>query len=287
MKPINTTIGNIFEEVNQMIPYDAHVHSDFSFDADESATLDAICEAAIAKGITHLALTDHYDINAIVDGIYTYDAAAAKDAVEEAKEKYQNLLTLSYGIELGSATAYPERAEAFLKKQAFETVVGSVHYMTGCDDFYDWDMKAISDEDFVTAWQCYLAELTRLCELGVVDILAHLTYPLRYYMAAGRSFDLNCCKDELALLLTSVIDHGLLLEVNTSGYRAGMGAPMPDATILSLYKDLGGRLVSIGSDAHSPDCIAADYDRAEALLRSLGLNKIAFIQNKTILTHTI
>lgn len=270
-----------------MIPLDAHVHSAFSFDADESATLDAICESAIAKGITHLAVTDHYDINAIVDGIYTYDAAAAKTAIEEAKDKYQNLLTLSYGIELGSATAYPEKAEALLKKQEFETVVGSIHYMTGCDDFYDWDMKAISEEDFITAWQCYLAELTRLCELGVADVLAHLTYPLRYYTMAGRSFDLSSAKDELALLLTSVIDHGLLLEVNTSGYRAGMGAPMPDAEILTLYKDLGGRLVSVGSDAHTPDAIAQSYRETEQLLSSLGLNKIAFIQNKTITTYTI
>lgn len=264
-----------------MIPFDAHVHSAFSFDADESATLDAVCEAAIAKGITHLAVTDHYDVNAIVDDIYTYDAAAAKAAIEEAKEKYRNLLTLSYGIELGSATAYPEKAEAFLKKQEFETVVGSIHYMTGCDDFYDWDMKHISEEDFVTAWQCYLAELTRLCELGVADILAHLTYPLRYYKKAGRSFDINCCKDELATLLTSVIDHGLLLEVNT----ADLSDPMP--AVLTLYKDLGGRLVSIGSDAHSPDAIAGGYREAEELLTTLGLNKIAFIQNKTIITHTI
>lgn len=89
------------------------------------------------------------------------------------------------------------------------------------------------------------------------------------------------------MLLTSVIDHGLLLEVNTSGYRAGMGAPMPDATILSLYKDLGGRLVSVGSDAHSPDAIAQNYRETEDLLASLGLNRIAFIQNKTIITHTI
>ena len=74
-----------------MIPYDAHVHSNFSYDADPSATLDAICESAIAKGITHLALTDHYDINAVLDDIYTYDVAAAKAAVEEAKEKYGNL----------------------------------------------------------------------------------------------------------------------------------------------------------------------------------------------------
>ncbi len=270
-----------------MIPYDAHVHSCFSFDADPSATVDKLCTTAIAKGITHLALTDHYDVNAILDGIYTYDAAAAKAAVEDAKETYKDQLTLSYGIELGSATAYPEKAAAFLKKQQFETVVGSIHYMTGCDDFCFWDMKSISEEDFAAAWLCYLAELTRLCELELIDIVAHLTYPLRYYTMAGRMLDLAFCREELALLLTSVIEHGLLLEVNTSGYRQGMNAPMPDANILSLYKDLGGRLVSVGSDAHSPELIAADYDAAETLLQSVGLTQIAFVQNKKIITHTI
>lgn len=270
-----------------MIPYDAHTHSSFSYDADPSATLDAICESAIAKGITHLALTDHYDINAVLDDIYTYDISAAKAAVEEAKEKYGNLLTLSWGIELGSATQYPDKAEAFLKKHKFETVVGSIHYMSGCDDFCFWDMNSISHEDFTEAWRLYLAELTRMCELGHSDILAHITYPIRYYNRVGRSFDLAPFKDELATLLTTAIDHGMLLEVNTSGYRQGMGGPLPEASVISLYKDLGGRLISIGSDAHHPDDIAANFKDAEDLLKSLDMNKIAFIQNHSILTYTI
>lgn len=270
-----------------MIPYDAHAHSHFSYDADPAATLDAICESAIAKGITHLALTDHYDINAVQDGIYTYDISAAKAAVEEAKEKYGNLLTLSYGIELGSATQYPEEAEAFLKKHKFETVVGSTHYMTGCDDFAYWDMKNISHEDFSEAFLLYLAELTRMCELGHSDILAHITYPVRYFVRAGHQFDLSYCKDELADLLTTAIDHGMLLEVNTSGYRQGMSGPLPDKSVIELYRDLGGRLISVGSDAHTPADIGANYKEAEELLRSLGMNKIAFIQNHSILTHTI
>ena len=270
-----------------MIPYDAHTHSCFSFDAVPAATLDAVCESAIAKGITHLALTDHYDINAVLDGIYTYNISAAKNAVEEAKEKYGNLLTLSWGIELGSATQYPEAATAFLEKHKFETVIGSTHYMTGCDDFAYLDMKNISHQDFSEAFRLYLAELTRMCELGHSDILAHITYPVRYYMRAGHRIDLSYCRDELADLLTTAIDHGMLLEVNTSGYRQGMGGPLPEASVISLYKDLGGRLISIGSDAHHPDDIAANFKEAEELLKSLDMNKIAFIQNHSILTHTI
>ena len=57
--------------------------------------------------------------------------------------------------------------------------------------------------------------------------------------------------------------------------------------MISLYKDLGGRLISIGSDAHRPDDIGANYKEAEALLKSLDMNKIAFIQNQSILTYTI
>ncbi len=270
-----------------MIPFDAHVHSHFSYDADPAATLDAVCESAIAKGITHLALTDHYDINAVLDGIYTYNVSAAKAAVEDAKEKYGNLLTLSWGIELGSATQYPKAADTFLSKHKFETIVGSTHYMTGCDDFAYWDMKNITHEDFSEAFLLYLAELTRMCELGHSDILAHITYPVRYFIRAGHQFDLSFCRDELANLLNTAIDHGMLLEVNTSGYRQGMGSPLPDATVISLYKDLGGRLISIGSDAHTPADIGANYKETEDLLRSLDMNKIAFIQNRSILTYTI
>ncbi len=270
-----------------MIPYEAHCHSRFSYDADQTAEVDDVCRAAIAKGLTHLALTDHYDMDAVTDGLYTYDIAGAKAAVEEAKEEFGNLLTLSYGIELGSATQYPDEADAFLKKHKFETVVGSIHAITGCADFAYWDMKSISHEDFTQAWMLYLAELTRMCELGHADILAHVTYPIRYYIRAGHRFDPTFCKDELAALLTTAIDRGMLLEVNTSGYRQGLGGPLPEASVISLYKDLGGRLISVGSDAHTPGDIAANYKEAEALLSSLGMNKIAFIQNHTIVTHTI
>ena len=159
--------------------------------------------------------------------------------------------------------------------------------MTGCDDFAYWDMKNISHEDFSEAFLLYLAELTRMCELGHSDILAHITYPVRYFMRAGKQFSLDFCRDELANLLTTAIDHGMLLEVNTSGYRQGMGGPLPEASVISLYEDLGGRLISIGSDAHRPDDIGANYKEAEALLKSLDMNKIAFIQNQSILTYTI
>ncbi len=270
-----------------MIFYDAHTHSRFSYDADQTAEVDDVCRAAIAKGLTHLALTDHYDMDAVTDGLYTYDAAGAKAAVEEAKEKYAGQLTLSYGIELGSATQYPEEAAAFLQKHRFETVIGSIHAITGCDDFAYWDMKQLSYADFTEAWMLYLAELTRMCELGHADVLAHITYPIRYFMRTGRQFDLAFCRDELANLLNTAIDRGMILEVNTSGYRQGMGGPLPEASVISLYKDLGGRLISVGSDAHTPGDIAANYKDAEALLCSLGMNKIAFIQNRTIVTHTI
>ena len=141
--------------------------------------------------------------------------------------------------------------------------------MSGCDDFAFWDMKSISHEDFTEAWLLYLAELTRMCELGHADILAHITYPIRYYNQVGRTFDVAPYKDELATLLTTAIDHGMLLEVNTSGYRQGMGGPLPEASVISLYKDLGGRLISIGSDAHHPDDIGANFKETEALLKSL------------------
>lgn len=274
-------------EVNCMLPFDAHTHSRFSFDAEKTVTVEAMCRAALEKGITHLAITDHYDIGAVLDGIYSYDAYAAKAAIEHAQDKFEGQLTLSYGIELGSATAYPDEAETFLDKMRFESVVGSIHYMSGYEDFCDWDMRSLSDEDFSAAWFCYLAELTRLCELGMIDVLAHLTYPLRYYMLAGRTLNLTPSMDAIAELLRKVIDQGILLEVNTSGYRCKMGGPMPDAQILALYKDLGGRLLSVGSDAHRPEDIAADYDRTEQLLSSLGFGEIAFKRNKLIEIHRI
>lgn len=271
-----------------MIPFDSHTHSLFSFDGDPASAPDEMCRAALSKKITHLAITDHFEANNDPEGLdMPYDACAAYEAVAAAKEKFSGAPVLSYGIEVGQIHQYPALAERFLSSHPFETVIGSVHNLRGKPDFYFWDMKNMSEDEFFSYWSAYLREILELLSFGAIDILAHLTYPVRYLMKAGRNYDLSKDQKLLEQILGRVLDLGILLEVNTSGYRQGMDSPLPDRRILSLYRQMGGHRISIGSDAHKPSDIGADYDRAEEFLLSLGFDRVFFVQNKQISEHLL
>ena len=271
-----------------MMTYDSHTHSAYSFDSAGGYSVDDMCRAAISKGITHLAITDHYDINAVLEGLYTApDIEKLKEEIEAAKKKYRDRLVVSFGIELGSAIQYKKEALSFLEKYEFETVLASVHYMRGHDDFYNWDMKSLNTQSLENMWLLYLKDLEETVEFGRSDVLCHLTYPIRDVRLAGKELDISFSDDILERILKKVIKAQMLLEVNTSGYYQGLGEPLPDSHILGIYRDCGGRLISLASDAHIPRNIGASYANAARYLKKCGFSEVHFIKNKEIYKQKI
>ena len=242
-----------------------------------------MCEKAVSLGLTHLAITDHYDINAVEEGIYPRpDLEGIAECIERARKKYSSRLIISRGIELGSALQYPERAREILKEGDFDTVVASVHYMRDHNDFYYWDMTDQTKESFERAFLLYLDDIEETLDMGHVQVLAHLTYPLRYFLAGGKLFPIFFAEKKIESILSKVIKKGVLLEVNSSGFRQGLDAPLPDRYILEMYRELGGRLISAGSDAHSPSQIGQSYGLCADYLKSCGFTKAHFIMKNEI-----
>lgn len=271
-----------------MITYDAHTHSAYSFDSAGGYTVEDMCRAALSKGITHLAITDHYDINSVIEGMYPSPDFERLDAeFEKAERKYRDKLILSRGIELGSAIQYPNETLAFLKERKFDTVLASLHFIRGHDDFYHWDMKSLDNAALRDMWRTYLSELEETVDFGHSDVLCHLTYPLRYVKLAGVDFDISFSDSALERILKKVINSDMLLEVNTSGFRQGIGEPLPSGHILEIYKDLGGKLISVGSDAHAANDIGASYTDTAEFLKKHGFESVHFIKNKEIYKEKI
>lgn len=260
-----------------MITFDSHTHSGNSYDADKSTKITDMCEAAISKGLTHIAITDHFDVNAIPDGYdMPYDPEKIYAEFCEAKEIYGGRITMSFGVELGQYYQYPALAVENLKKYHYQTILGSIHSLRGKPDFAFQNMHEKDEDEFKRDWLTYLEEACELLDLGGFDVLTHLTYPLRYMNRIGRFFDMSYDYDHLTAVLKKVIDKDVILEVNSSGYRQGVGSPLPDARIIKRYVELGGRLVAIGSDAHRAADIGSDFDRVAELLKQCGIDTICF-----------
>lgn len=258
---------------------DLHVHTKFSFDgaADGSGEPEAVADAAIAAGLRAIALTDHCDIDDVLDGIYPpYPAGAIHSAVERLKADLSGRLEILRGIELGEPHARPDAAKKLLSERNFDFVIGSLHNLRGYPDFYFLRFERMEEMQLVHIARRMINELREIVEFEYnsrhIDSLAHITYMSRYLDECGVEFDLTRFDAEWRGLFRSMIDCGVALEINTSGLRKG-GKLMPDAPLVSLYADTGGRLFTLGSDAHTARDVGKNLLDAAKLIpdASLGL----------------
>ena len=247
---------------------DLHVHTSFSFDGERAETPIKTAEEACKKGFKYIALTDHLDVNSEIEHLYApIDLDTRKYECLKAKDELKDKITVLHGIELGQMTQYPKQSEAYLEKYGFDFVLGSLHNVKGMPDFALIDYKNYTPDDYITLWNVYLDELYELAKFDGINSLSHLTYPLRYYKKNGFTLDLAKYEDKLCKILDCIIKKGVYLEVNSSGFRQGMDAPLPDDTVLSMYFNLGGRMITVGSDSHTPNDIGADFEALERYIK--------------------
>lgn len=274
-----------------MILCDTHTHTRFSFDGDPGSTPDTLCRRALEIGLTDLCITDHLDINGQVEGIYTpYDADAAWDAMTEAQERYKGRLNLVRGIELGNAAQYPMEAAEALGKHPYEFVIGSLHNLDRVPDFsmlkYEHMSQALLDQLFARAMDETLDMLSFRDTPGFTT-LGHLTYIHRYMTFAQKPFDFKPHYDRITAVYRTLIDKQIALELNVSTLWRGLGIGMPTLELLKLYSDVGGRLVTIGSDAHAPVNLGRCIRQGYALLNAAGLHEVLVVRNGERVTERI
>jgi histidinol-phosphatase (PHP family) len=261
-----------------MIYSDTHTQSVFSFDGHN--TPEEMCAAAAAAGLSAIAITDHYDADGITEGVYDpYDAAGAKEAILRAREKHAPGLRVAYGVELGQPYVYPAESGKFIRECGFDFIICSLHNLVSVPDFSFLDYSKMPQALIERLWERALDEIYNLLldyRLCPIHALGHLTYPVRYIKRAGRGFDMTRYYDRITHIFRKLKERGIALEVNTSGLRQGAGMTLPDAGLLRLYRDCGGELITVGSDAHYAADIGADIADTYGMLAALGFRYTTF-----------
>lgn len=254
---------------------DCHCHSAHSFDGHEP--VERICRRAEELGIGVLAITDHCDLYPARYPLEEVKAAvcASVDETAALREKWDGSLRLLTGFELGEAVDYPDIAEEILAMREVDLVLGSIHRAGDIADFYYLDCKGENLDRINALMDDYFDRLLRLADWGKFDVLTHLTYPLRYIVGdAGIPLELGRWQDKIDALFTRIIDKGIALEVNASGLRQKIGRPLPDEPLLKRYKELGGKLISLGSDAHRYADIGSGLAACQQMLKGLGFKEV-------------
>ncbi len=263
-----------------MILCDLHTHTHYSFDGAPEATHDAMCRRALEVGLTDIAFTDHCDINGEVEGIYTpYRASEAFAAMQAVKEKYRGRLNVICGIELGNATQYPAEAAAVLAAHPYEYVIGSLHNLERVPDFCMLKYDLMTDAHIHSIFDRELDETIGMVEQfpnsgKAFTTIGHITYMHRYVTLAKKKLDFKPHYEKIEHLYRAIIDRDIALEINVSTLWKGLGIAMPTLELLKFYRDCGGKLVTIGSDAHAPENLGKAIRKGYALLSTAGFGEV-------------
>lgn len=263
-----------------MLYCDFHTHTYFSFDGEPDASPEALCRRALEAGISDICITDHCDIDCESEGLYpAYRHEEAFEEMLRAKEKFRGRVNLCLGIELGNPHHVPEAAAKVLAAHPYEFVIGSLHNLKDMPDFCMFRYEMMTPEWIDRLFSKALDEQIELCRFPGIYTLGHATYMHRYLTASGIKFDFAPYRDRFVALFEELIRRDVALEVNVSTLWKGLGITMPTMELFKLYRDVGGRLITVGSDAHSPVNVGKGIRKGYALLRAAGFTEVMVVRD--------
>ena len=271
--------------------YDNHNHSQFSFDGKRTSVREAALQAK-AKGLGGLCFTDHCDF--FVPGVKAekenllrevFDVAPQQAEIRAAREDITGI-GIFMGAEIGLYKDCHQQIRKFLSDNKFDQIIASVHYIDGIDPFYGGYYQG---KDWKEAYGHYLETLyNEMVWLGDFDIMGHYDYVARYAPYPQTSILYKDFSDILDQMMKYLISEGKALEINTKSYQDYKGrTPVLDRDILTRYRELGGEIISLGSDSHDPFRVGDKFDFYVGYLKSLGYKYGAHFEGRRLVQENL
>ena len=270
---------------------DCHTHTRFSVDSD--ADIIGMIEKAMSLGLSAYAVTDHCECNRWYseehypdETTYRYfdfgrDFENSVTAVTKLKEKYDGKLNLICGVEMGQGNQVPEIAEKIVSDKRLDLVISSMHQLLKTEDFAFIEYDKMTVEEMEKLLEKYFMEVYNLSKWGKFDILGHLTYPLRYIEDKGNiKVDMSRYEEIIREIFKTIIYNGKGIEINTSGLRQKYGKPFPEYRFVKMYKELGGEIISVGSDAHTVADLGKGVADGAEIAKQAGFKYLCYFKER-------
>lgn len=254
-----------------MIVSDCHMHTRFSTDSESSVR--SMIEGALQKGMQAICITDHNDKDYPVHedmGISTFefDLEEYFRTMTAYREEYAGRMEIRTGIEIGLQPHLQTYYKKLTEKYPFDFVIGSVHVVHGMDPYYGEIFEGKTDEEVYR--ETFEATLENLDTVKNFDVLGHIDYVVRYGKSQAENYSYTKYADVIDEILKKIIGMGKGIELNTAGFKYGLGFCHPHPDIIRRYRELGGEIITVGADGHRPEHIAYDFGRVPEILKSCG-----------------
>ena len=248
-----------------MINCDFHNHTDFS--ADSKSTPASMIEGAINLGLSCICMTDHMDLDFPYPELdFTFDIAEYFQTHDKLRQHYGEQITLLTGIELGLQPHISDDLKKLITPWSFDFIIGSSHLVDRMDPYFPEYWKDKSEEAGIRRY--FETILENLTAFDDIDVYGHIDYIVRYAPSKAANYSYHKYQELLDEILRTLISKNIGLECNTAGFKYGLGFPNPHTDILKRYRELGGEILTVGSDGHVPEHLAYDFPKVPELLKS-------------------
>ena len=255
--------------------FDTHNHSQFSFDGKKT-TVQASALSAYEKGLAGICFTEHYDFFVPQDECCTetiqpqdFDIAGQQAEIDRVQSLYTDGFKVLKGIEVGMSEESRAKAMEVISTNSFDQIIASVHYLENSDPYYGGYFKG---KDCRQAYGNYLETIYKeVTALKDFDVIGHYDYVARYAPYSQASITYKAFGDIFDSIFRFLIENGKGLELNTKSCTGSKGRQTPvDHDVLTRYREMGGEIISLGSDSHSAIYVGEGFKETAEMLRSLG-----------------
>lgn len=261
-----------------MYIYDFHIHCSFS--SDSQALPEDVIHFAKAKHLPGLCFTDHNDFDYPLENgktVFNLDFEKYYNAISRLRETYSDF-QVYIGVEQGLSVPAADRINNYDPQKRLDFIIGSSHLVNGNDPYYPEFWQQRSTNEAILAYFESILENLKHCDN--FDVYGHLDYIVRYAPDKDSNYKWTDYSDLLDCILKQLIERGKGIEINTSGLRSGLKYPNPCLGILKRYRELGGEIITVGSDAHYTEHIAYDFDKIPELLLSAGFKYYSIFKQR-------
>ncbi|MEQ8154270.1 MAG: histidinol phosphate phosphatase [Clostridiaceae bacterium] len=249
--------------------FDNHMHTIFS--SDSKMGIHEVIEESKKKNLA-VTLTEHIDLDYPDPNMFRCDIPAYLNTYQNYRNQH-----LKLGIELGLSNNVIKEYYDIINTYSFDYVIGSVHMVNGRDiyiDFYNSDKG--KDHHYIE----YLEAMFNLIDsYDGFDALGHIDYACRYAPYEDKELHFDVYGEHIDEVLKKLLINNKIIELNTN--RLNEKERYKSLyKIFKRYKDLGGKYVTLGSDAHGKNVIGINFNEATELLSSIGLKTVHFNERK-------
>ena len=261
-----------------MIVTDLHLHSSHSGDCKEP--MEAVAESAIELGLKEICFTEHYDMDypQEEDCDFTLDTDEYLKHFKSCKKSFEGRIKLLFGVELGLQPHLAESLRDYSASYPFDFIIGSSHLANGKDPYlpsYFWGRS--EREAYLEYFESILECVNCFDDF---DVYGHLDYVVRYGPNKDKYYSYGAYAEVLDEILKKLIEKGKGIEVNSGGFAHGLDHPNPRQEILKRYRELGGEILTTGSDAHSAGRVGYRFGDLEELIKGAGFEYITVFENR-------